>query len=445
MQPGRRRFLTHVTLATAGSLAACQARDADDRPLPIPARLTSDDDWDSIRALFALSPEYIHMSALYVSSHPKPVSGAIDAYRRELDAIPVIYLARQNRRRVNEVLAAAADFLGVHEPDDIALTDSTTMGIGLVYNGLRLLPGQEVLTSEQDYYVTHEALRLAVQRKGIVLRQVTLYDTSAEASEHQITERLVAAIGPHTRVLALTWVHSGTGLKLPVRRIADAIADINAGREEHDRILLCLDGVHGFGVEDESMGDLGCDFFMAGCHKWLFGPRGTGLVWGSVRGWENLLPTIPSFLDDGTRGAWLNGTEVSGRTNGRRLSPGGFKAFEHVWAVKDAILLQRQIGKARIAERTHALASQLKEGLARIPRVILHTPLSTNLSSGIVCFEIDGMDPWTTVGRLRQRRIIATVTPYAARYVRLAPSIRNSPAEVDAVLREIHALAAVPS
>lgn len=51
------------------------------------------------------------------------------------------------------------------------------------------------------------------------------------------------------------------------------------------------------------------------------------------------------------------------------------------------------------------------------------------------------MDPWTAVARLRERGLIATVTPNATRYVRLAPSVRNSPAEVDEALKRVHALA----
>ena len=80
-------------------------------------------------------------------------------------------------------------------------------------------------------------------------------------------------------VLALTWVHSDTGLKLPVRQIADALVPINAVRPLAARALLCVDGAHGLGVEDATVADLGCDFLVAGTHKWLFGPRGTGLVW----------------------------------------------------------------------------------------------------------------------------------------------------------------------
>lgn len=67
-------------------------------------------------------------------------------------------------------------------------------------------------------------------------------------------------------------MHSGTGLKLPIRAIANAITEANKGRAESDRVLLVVDGVHGLGVEDENAADMGADFFIAGTHKWMFGP-----------------------------------------------------------------------------------------------------------------------------------------------------------------------------
>lgn len=163
-------------------------------------------------------------------------------------------------------------------------------------------------------------------------------------------------------------------------------------------------------------------------------------MWGSEAGWQRCLPTVPSFLAHGTHQAWIEGEEVVGRTDGARMSPGGFKPFEHQWALAEAFCFCQDIGKARIAARTHQLARQLKEGLAQMPHVTLRTPMSEALSSGIVCFVIDGMDAWTAVDRLRERNLIATVTPYASRYVRLAPSIRNTPAEVDVALAAIYEL-----
>ena len=175
------------------------------------------------------------------------------------------------------------------------------------------------------------------------------------------------AITPSTRVLALTWVHSSTGLKLPLRAITQAVGELNAGRDEGARVLVCVDGVHGFGIEDVVLADLGCDFFMAGCHKWLFGPRGTGIVAGTQRAWASLLPTIPSFIDSGNWRAWSSGIDPEGPTTASRMSPGGYKAFEHLWALPKAFEFHQRIGKARVAERTHELGAQLKAGLRAIP------------------------------------------------------------------------------
>jgi selenocysteine lyase/cysteine desulfurase len=71
----------------------------------------------------------------------------------------------------------------------------------------------------------------------------------------------------------------------------------------------------------------------------------------------------------------------------------------------------------------------------------LHTPLEEELSAGIVCFEVDGLNPKEAVGRLHERKIVASVTPYATRYVRLAASLLTSPEEVDKTLQEIRRLA----
>jgi selenocysteine lyase/cysteine desulfurase len=85
-------------------------------------------------------------------------------------------------------------------------------------------------------------------------------------TEEQIVDRIMHAITPATRVLALTWLHSSTGLKLPLRAITNAVGEINASRDEAGRVLVCADGVHGFEVENVVLSDLVCDFFMAGCH-----------------------------------------------------------------------------------------------------------------------------------------------------------------------------------
>jgi isopenicillin-N epimerase len=441
MTLARRELLVRTGLAlAAGALASGPPAGAAEEVAPVSPEAGSLETWDGVRAQFALADDWIHMSAMLIASHPSPVRAAIEAHRREMDANPLTYLFENNRSLQGAARAAAGRYLGIGA-SDVALTDSTTMGVALVYNGLRLSPGQEILTTEQDYYVTHEAIRLAAKRTGARVRKIPLYERIAGITQDQIAERIAQAVSPETRVVALTWVHSSTGLRLPLRRIADALERINADRDEASRVLLCVDGVHGFGIEDVALSDLGCDFFMAGCHKWLFGPRGTGIVAGTARGWDAVEPTIPSFVDGGMWQAWYSGTEPSGPTTGSRMTPGGYKAFEHLWALPEAFAFHDVIGRARVAARTHELARHVKDELAAMPHVVLHTPRSDDLSAGIVSFDLEGRSPAAVVGHLRERRIVASVAPYAVAHVRLTPCVYNTASEIETVLQEVRALA----
>ncbi len=234
-------------------------------------------------------------------------------------------------------------------------------------------------------------------------------------------------------------MHSSTGVKVPVRGIADAVSRANKDRPEADRILLCVDGVHGFGIEDATMSDLGCDFFAAGTHKWICGPRGTGIIWGRSARWPLLRPNIPSFSYE-SYVAWMRGV-VPGATSAAMMTPGGFHSFEHRWALGEAFDFHLAIGKAKVAARIHALNRRLKEGLAAMKHVSLHTPMADEASSGITCFDVAGMEPDAVVTSLREKKIIATKTPYSPPCARAAPGLLNSDEDVDATLRAVRALA----
>lgn len=415
-QHTRRSVLTAGVLTGAGALTGCtspvQTSAAEERFRP--------DDWDSVRAQFPLDPELVHLSAFVLAAHPKPVREAIARHRDGLDRDTEHYV-QEHGRAEDEVRAAASGYLDT-TPDRIALTDSTTMGLGLLYSGLNLRRGQEILTTEHDFYATNEALRLAGERTGATIRRIRLYDEPATADVAEIVDRLRAAIRPATRVIAVTWVHSGTGVRLPITELSQVVADANTDRDPADRALLCVDGVHGFGAVDTSVGDLGCDFLATGTHKWLFGPRGTGLLWG--RSWDALAPLIPTFSGDATPGA--------------AFTPGGYHSFEHRWAVREAFEFHQAIGRDRIAARITEQATQLKEGLAGVKGVRLVTPTSPDVSAGIVCCELDAQDAFTTTVMLREdHRIAASVTPYQEQYLRFGPSMVTTPEQIERTIAAV--------
>jgi selenocysteine lyase/cysteine desulfurase len=390
--------------------------------------------WEDVRRQFDLRPDLIHLGGFFLASHPAPVRAAIEAHRKGLDESPFSYV----EDNVGRFEAATRAALGAHvgaRPEDFAMTDSATMGLGLVYGGLELRPEQEVLTSTHDHPSTVWSLRYRGAR-GAKVRTIQLYDRSELVSEDELVAKVVRELRPETRIVALTWVHSTSGVKLPVRRIADAVAVENRGRAEADRVILSVDGVHGFGVEDVTVGDLGCDVFIASGHKWLFGPRGTGFVWANAAGWSVVRPTIPTF-----DGMWRHGQRNELPT-AAQMTPGGFHSFEHRWALGVAADFHRSIGKARIAGRIHELNRRAKEGLRALPHVRVYTPAADALSAGLVCFDVDGLSSKETVARLRGKNILASESPYAFKCARVSPGVLNTPEEIDTFLREVHALRA---
>lgn len=394
-------------------------------------------DWRSVRAQFSLSREVIHMATFLLASHPHIVAETINRYRHELDDNPADVVHRNFLTIDPEVRQAVARYTGGH-PDHIALTDSTTMGLGLVYNSVRLDPRDEIIVGAHGHYSTLVACAYRQQRDGVRVREVRLYESAASATIDEIVSKILAEITRQTRVLALTWVHSSTGVKMPMRAIADALVPINQKRRPEERILLCVDGVHGFGNQRERVVDLGCDVFVAGTHKWMFGPRGTGIIWARPEAWERLQPVIPSFGPN--YGVWLGLLSQEQVPVGDRMTPGGFHSFEHRWALPKAFEFHETIGIGRIHDRIVELNQRCKAGLAELDHITLHTPMDPTLSAGINCFEVAGIDPDTCVDRLREWKIVASSSPYRASYVRLAPGILNSEAEVDQCVRAVAAL-----
>jgi selenocysteine lyase/cysteine desulfurase len=395
-------------------------------------------DWSALRNLFPLTRKYIQLSTFLLASHPKPVSDAIERHRRGFDENPSDYWHQYFQTIDRDISSAAAQYMG-GKAENIALTDSTTMGLGLVYSGLKLQPGDEVIQTVHDHYSTDMSLAHRANRTGANIKRIALYDDPAQVSVDEVLKRIKAAINSNTRVFSATWVHSSTGVKLPIRAIADTINELNKNRKADHQILFCVDGVHGFGIENQDISELGCDFFIAGTHKWIFGPRGTGVVWGNDKAWAQSEPVIPSF--SASYEVWMGGMTQDQVPVGEHMSPGGFHSFEHRWALPEAFKLHLQLGKGNVQKRIHQLNTQTKQGLAKMSHVKLYTPASNELSSGLVCFDVQGMNPEAVVKTMHGKGIIMSNTPYRTSYARFAPSLLNSEQEIELALAEIQALA----
>lgn len=397
--------------------------------------------WDSVRAEFSLDPEWADFTAFMLSSHPRPVQDAIRRFSDRINLRPewaeLAALAPPDDNPVQQAKRSLAGYLG-GSPDEFALVQNTTVGLGVLYNGLDLAAGDQVLLSEHDHYSHHIAATRKAEQCGAELRFVRLYDDPAAADPAEMVVRLTAALTPRTRVVGLTSVHSCTGVRMPVREATQAIRAAVPGRPP----VIVVDGVHSCGVVNEPIDDLGADFFISGVHKWLHGPRGTGFIWGARESWPAVRPTIPTFeMDADVFGTWIARAPLPS-TKASYVSPGGFVAYEYLFAIPDAIAFLSRIGLSRISERVLTLNHALREGLAEVPGVQVASPRNPALASGIVCFDIDGLDPSTVVDGLTEYRVRAATTPYARSYARLAATIANTEPDIDRAVAAVADIAA---
>jgi selenocysteine lyase/cysteine desulfurase len=123
-------------------------------------------------------------------------------------------------------------------------------------------------------------------------------------------------------------------------------------------------------------------------------------------------------------------------------TPGGFHSFEHRWALAEAFRFHMGIGRERVARRIHDLNSLAKAEMAKMPKVKVHTPMSADLSAGIIAFEVAGYTPQQVVQKLHDQRIIASVVPgfYSPLLARVAPSLLTLEEDVARTVQAIAAL-----
>ncbi len=412
----RRTFLKQAGVLAAsmplGSALLAHAQAAAQAP-------ATNDPWTGFKQLFTQDPDYLHFSNFLVTSHPRPVREAIERYRQQIDRNPGLAMdwgLEETWIREGQVREWAGRYLNA-QPAQIALTGSTSEGLAMIYGGIKLRPDQEILTTEHEHYATQNVLDFRVARQGTQVRRIRLFERASQVSSDEVLGNIKRAIRPTTRVLGMTWVQSGSGVKLPIGEIGKLVEELNRNRDDNDRILYVVDGVHGFGVENLDFPAMRCDFFIAGTHKWMFGPRGTGLV--CARDAENkyVTPMVPTFSED---------------TNfATTMTPGGYHAFEHRWAADEAFKLHLQLGKARVEARIHALNSELKTRLLAHPQVELVTPRSTDLSAGFTFFRVKDQDSEAVVAHmLKNRVVIDAVDRDVGPVIRTSPGLLNNTDEI---------------
>ena len=422
---GRRNFLkTLGGLASAPALpfASLYAATLDEQvaeyaTVAAPQLAQDEDFWFLIKQAYTASPNMVNVNNGGVSPQPKGVQEAQDHYQRLSNEAPGYYMWRilgPMREAVRGKLAQ----LGGCSQEEIALQQNATQALETAIFGIDLQPGDEILTTDQDYPSMLSALRQRERRESIVIKKISLPVPMNDPDE--VVRRFEAAIGPRTRVILVCQIVNLTGQGLPVKEIC-ALA-----RQRGIRTIV--DGAHGFAQLEFNIPDLGCDYYGTSLHKWLCAPFGTGMLYVRREEIDSLWP--------------LYGAVDGEEKDIRKFEHLGTRSFPAEVATGHAIDFHNGIGTARKRARLLYLRDYWIDAVRDLPGFSLNTALDPEFSCGIVNFALEGVDAQKLGNQLlSDYQIYTTVTQHDdVKGVRISPHVYTSLLDLDRLVEALRAI-----
>jgi isopenicillin-N epimerase len=374
--------------------------------------------WAAVRAAFDVDPKIVNLNNGGVSPSPRLVQEALRRDQARANDAPAYAMWSVLEPAVETVRAHLARLFGC-DTEEVAITRNACESLETVLFGFDLRPGDEVLTTNQDYPRTLAALRQRERREGIVVRTVSF--PVPPPSPADLVERFRRAITPRTRVLLVSHMTYLTGQIFPVAEIC------RMGREAGLEVVV--DGSHALAHLPFRRDDLGCDYYGATLHKWVMAPHGTGFLYvrrDKIAGLWPLMAATAEVRADDIRKFEQIGTHPAAVHN----------------AAREALAFHDVLGTARKSARLRYLRDRWATRLARHPRVKLLTDLSPEMSCGLGTFTVEGMDPSALAEALWDRRRIFVVAFGHEEFsgVRVTPSFYTRAEDVDAFVEETESI-----
>jgi isopenicillin-N epimerase len=386
--------------------AAAAARSVKDQT---PIEVASDEDyWAEIRNSFTVDRNVINLNNGYVSPAPLVVQ---DAMRRYLDFSnmgPKHTMIDILEKQIEDVRRRVAKTAGC-DPEEIAITRNASESLENAQYGIDLKPGDEVLTTNQDYPRMLTTFRQRERREGIVLKMISF--PVPPPSMDDLYQRFERAVTPKTKMILLCHITNRTGQIFPVRKICDMAHARN--------IPVIVDGAHAFNHFPYNLSDLGCDYYGVSLHKWTCAPIGTGFLY--VR--KSRIASTWSLMASSDR------------------QQGDIRKFEEIGthpaanhnAISAALIFNENIGIERKAARLRYLRDRWAHRLAQNPKVkILHSEDPAQ-SCGIGFLAFNGVDAEKMAETLWTKYNIITVRVGHEEYdgLRITPHIYSTVADID--------------
>ena len=375
--------------------------------------------WREIQQAFTLDRTIINLNNGGVSPSPRVVHETLKRYLDISNQAPVYHMWQVLEPNIEGVRRRLAAAFGC-DTEEIAITRNASEALQIAQLGIELKPGDEVVTTNQDYGRMLDTWEQRVRRDGIKLTKVSF--PVPPKSMDVLANALLSAISPATKVLHFCHITNLTGQIFPVKKIAD--------EARRRGIKTVVDGAHAFAHFPYKVSDLGCDYYGTSLHKWLLAPIGTGFLYVRRENIASLWPLTPA---------------AASRANDiRKFEEIGTHPAANHNAIAEALTFNEGIGYERKAARLRYLRDRWATRLLKNPKVKIHTNLDPAHSCAIGNVQIAGVKTNDVVGRLWTKwRIIATpINHEEYEGLRVTPNVYTTLEEVDTFAAAMEEIAA---
>ncbi len=218
--------------------------------------------------MWSLDRSIHHLNHGSFGAVPVPVQEARRRWLDEWERATTAFVFEQMQPALDRARQVVADFVG-GSPDGLAFVRNATTGVASVVRCLEPTfgPGDEIVTTSHDYNAVRQTLAFSAERTGARLVVVDVPFPLSDPDE--VTEAVLAAVGPRTKLAVIDHISSPTGLVFPA-------ADIVAALEPEVPVLV--DGAHGPGQVALDLTALGASWYTGNLHKWVCAPKGSAFL-----------------------------------------------------------------------------------------------------------------------------------------------------------------------
>ena len=385
------------------------------------ANLEEDSLWRVIREQFVFPRDYIYFNTGGIGTMP---AGVLQKLKTNIDEGEIYPRPGHNQDDWNNVKKKCTALLGPGcTADELALVSTATEGINIILNGLHLQKGDEVITSTHEHPALYVPLINRAKRDGIVIRtfnpNLQKGMSNIEAIERLITKR--------TKMVFISHVTCTTGQVFPVKDIGQLCRSKG--------ILFALDGAQAVGNVPLDVQDCAVDYYAFSGHKWILGPKRTGILYVRKERMELLLPvTVGAYSDAGYN---VEKTELKFNPTAQRYEY-GTQNESLFYGLEKAVDFIEAIGLERIYQHNTALSEALYSGLSSIPGVEVLSPIEEKYRSSIISFKVKSRDYLEISKYLTSKRIrVRTVHEAGLNGIRVSLHLYNNMDEVNLFLQEL--------